>query len=106
VIISTHSGGLIRRNGPRRLSARRQSALTPAQALVESLLAYSPSLLLLADLGALQGDDSPADASDPLTAAVATWQDQSGHGHHATQATVMARPAITSMAIGDRAAMA
>ena len=81
------------------------AVLTPTQALVQSLLAYSPSLLLLGDVGTLQGNGTAAAAGDPLTAAVATWQDQSGHGNDATQTTVMAQPKFVANAYGSRASV-
>ena len=80
-------------------------ALSDAQRLVADLLAYSPTLLLLGDLGTLQGDGTACASGDPLTAATATWQDQSGQGNDATQPTVMSRPRVASGALGGRAAL-
>ena len=80
-------------------------SLTPAQALVADLLAYSPSLLLLGDLGTLQGDGTACVAGDPLTAACATWQDQSGNGNDATQATVMQRPQLLATEVNGRSCL-
>ncbi len=96
--ITTHRthGALAQSAGGHTISRGRNSAAqAPAAALVADLLAYAPALLLVADLGTLQGDGSPCVAGDPLTAACATWQDQSGNGNHATQTTVTARPALT-----------
>lgn len=86
-VISGSSGG-------RRISVGVSAPiLSPAQALVQQLLAYSPSLLLLGDLGTLQGDGTASVAGDgtSLSSNVATWRDQSGHGYDATQGTMTAQ---------------
>ena len=100
-----HLGGGVSRSAAFSLGGRVAAALTPTQTLVQSLLAYSPSLVLLGDVGTLQGNGTAAVAGDPLTAAVAIWQDQSGNGNDATQTTVMSQPHLTADAINGRTAL-
>lgn len=57
---------------------------------------YGPLAVLLdAAAGVLDGDGNPcSDATPGTTDLVATWQDQSGNGHHRTQATSGKRPVL------------